>query len=94
MRSACLLLESSQSHDRSWLMFDVSRLSPLVVITREKLREKDAKEEVIVLASRNGKQTSSAVARKASAILRDGRSSARTRSVAASALAQAKPRKK
>lgn len=47
-----------------------------------------------MLAGRNGKQTSSAVARKASAILRDGRSSARTRSVAASALAQAKPHKK
>lgn len=36
------------------------------------------------------KQTSPNVARKASAALRDGRSSARTKSVAASALAQAR----
>ena len=36
------------------------------------------------------KVTSRAVATKASAALRDGRSSARTRSLAASALAQAK----
>lgn len=42
----------------------------------------------------NVKQTSRPVARKASAILRDGRSSQRTKSVAASALAQAKPRGK
>ncbi|MEW6861059.1 hypothetical protein QEV69_02825 [Trueperella pyogenes] len=44
--------------------------------------------------SRNPKQTSRAVARKASDALRDGRSSARTKSVAASALAQARPLKK
>ncbi|WCC79721.1 hypothetical protein O6R08_09560 [Cutibacterium equinum] len=44
--------------------------------------------------ARNSKQTSRAVARKASAALRDGRSSARTKSVAASALAQARPSKK
>lgn len=37
-----------------------------------------------------GKVTSSRVARKASKALSDGRSSARTRSIAASALAQAK----
>jgi hypothetical protein len=37
-----------------------------------------------------GKVTSAKVAKKASAVLRDGRSSSRTRSVAASALAQAK----
>lgn len=38
----------------------------------------------------NGKQTSKSVARKASAILRDGRSSGRSKTVAASALAQTK----
>jgi hypothetical protein len=38
------------------------------------------------------KATSPKVDRKASAALRDGRSSARTRSIAASALAQAKGR--
>lgn len=43
---------------------------------------------------RNRKQTSRAVARKASAVLRDGRSSVRTKSVAASALAQTKPSKR
>lgn len=42
---------------------------------------------------RNNKQTSKAVATKASSILRDGRCSAKTKSVAASALAQAKPKK-
>ncbi|BCB85745.1 hypothetical protein Psuf_030580 [Phytohabitans suffuscus] len=36
-----------------------------------------------------GKVTSAGVARKASTVLRDGRSSARTRSVAGSALSQA-----
>lgn len=41
----------------------------------------------------NSKQTSKAVASKASAILRDGRSSARSKSVAASALAQTKSSK-
>lgn len=43
--------------------------------------------------ARNTKQTSKAVARKASAALRDGRSSGRTKSIAGSALAQAKPTK-
>ena len=43
--------------------------------------------------TRNTKQTSRPVAKKASALLRDGRTSAKTKSVAASALAQAKPRK-
>lgn len=38
----------------------------------------------------NTKQTSKSVASKASAILRDGRCSSRTKSVAASALAQTK----
>lgn len=46
------------------------------------------------MAKRNSKQTSAAVASKASAVLRDGRSSARTKSVAASALAQARPAKR
>lgn len=40
------------------------------------------------------KVTSTKVARKASALLRDGRSSTRTKSVAASALAQAKGKRK
>lgn len=40
--------------------------------------------------SSKSKTTSTKVARKASSALRDGRSSARTRSIAASALAQAK----
>jgi hypothetical protein len=42
----------------------------------------------------SGKATSPKVARKASAALRDGRSSARTQSIAGSALSQAKPRTK
>lgn len=45
------------------------------------------------MGKRNTKQTSRSVATKASALLRDSRTSARTKSVAASALAQAKPRK-
>jgi hypothetical protein len=40
-------------------------------------------------SKRSGKVTSSKVARKASSLLRDGRTSSRTRSVAASALSQA-----
>lgn len=46
------------------------------------------------MATRNTKQTSKAVASKASKILSDGRSSARSKSVAGSALAQTKPGKK
>lgn len=44
----------------------------------------------------NTKQTSKAVASKASSLLRDGRTSTKTKSVAASALAQTKqgPKKK
>lgn len=41
----------------------------------------------------NSKVTSAKVARKASSVLRDGRSSSRTKSIAASALAQAKGKK-
>ncbi|MEV6493609.1 hypothetical protein AB0M20_34065 [Actinoplanes sp. NPDC051633] len=41
------------------------------------------------MAKGKGKVTSSKVARKASAVMRDGRSSARSRSIAASAVAQA-----
>ena len=41
----------------------------------------------------NKKQTSKKVATKASAILRDGRTSKRTKSVAASALSQTKKKK-
>ncbi len=43
---------------------------------------------------KNRKQTSATVTSKASKILTDGRSSERTKSVAASALAQAKPSKR
>lgn len=43
---------------------------------------------------KNRKQTSAKVASKASKILTDGRSSERTKSVAASALAQARPSKR
>lgn len=46
------------------------------------------------MATRNTKQTSKAVASKASKILSDGRSSAQSKSVAGSALAQTKPGKK
>jgi len=42
----------------------------------------------------SSKVTSTKVARKASAALRDGRSSARTKSIAGSALAQAKSKGK
>ncbi|WP_185040718.1 MULTISPECIES: hypothetical protein [unclassified Curtobacterium] len=42
------------------------------------------------MAKSSSRTTSKSVAHKASAALRDGRSSARTRSIAASALAQAK----
>lgn len=45
------------------------------------------------MGTRNTKQTSRPVAKKASALLRDGRTSAKMKSIAASALAQAKPRK-
>lgn len=43
---------------------------------------------------KNSKQTSKSVASKASSILRDGRSSAKSKSVAASALSQTRPGKK
>ncbi|CDE23020.1 putative uncharacterized protein [Amedibacillus dolichus CAG:375] len=42
----------------------------------------------------NTKQTSKAVARKASSILRDGRTSAKSKSVAGSALAQTRSSKR
>lgn len=44
--------------------------------------------------ARNSKQTSKAVASKASKILKDGRYGKDSKSVAGSALAQTKPRKK
>lgn len=44
--------------------------------------------------ARNTKQTSKAVATKASQILRDGRYGSKAKSVAGSALAQTKPSKK
>lgn len=43
------------------------------------------------MTKNNSKQTSKAVASKASSLLKDGRTSAKTKSVAASALAQTKP---
>lgn len=51
-------------------------------------------ERGVMEMAKNSKQTSKAVARKASAALRDGRSSGRTKSIAGSALAQAKPTKR
>lgn len=42
----------------------------------------------------NSKQTSKTVARKASSLLRDGRTSAKTKSVAGSALSQTRPTSK
>ncbi|MDK8486212.1 hypothetical protein QP937_04280 [Corynebacterium pseudodiphtheriticum] len=44
--------------------------------------------------AKNSKQTSRRVAREASDALRDGRSSARTKSLAGSALSQARPSRK
>lgn len=44
--------------------------------------------------AQNSKQTSKSVSKKASAILRDNRYSAKSKSVAGSALVQAKPSKK
>ncbi len=44
------------------------------------------------MAKSNTKQTSRSVASKASSLLRNARTSPKTRSVAASALAQAKPK--
>lgn len=46
------------------------------------------------MAKRNPKQTSPKIAKAASAALRDGRSSVRTKSLAASALSQARSKKK
>lgn len=43
------------------------------------------------MAKSNIKQTSKTVARKASSLLRDGRTSAKTKSVAGSALSQTRP---
>jgi len=45
------------------------------------------------MAKENRKQTSPPVAKKASSLMRDGRTSAKTKSVAASALAQTRPQK-
>lgn len=50
--------------------------------------------EMTQLAKQNSKQTSPNVARKASSVLRDERSSARTKSVATSALAQPHPKRR
>ena len=53
-----------------------------------------ARAKEVKSVGRNRKQTSRAVARKASAVLRDGRYGKDSKSVAASALAQAKPSKR
>lgn len=45
------------------------------------------------MAKRNRKQTSRRVARKASSILRDGRYSKKSKSVAGSALSQTRPKR-
>ena len=50
--------------------------------------------EVTSMAKRNSKQTSRKIARKASRILRDGRYSKNSKSVAGSALSQTKPKRK
>lgn len=49
------------------------------------------RKEVIHMAKTNKKQTSKGVASKASSLLKDGRTSAKTKSVAGSALSQTKP---
>ena len=46
------------------------------------------------MAKANPKQTSRRIATKASALLRDGRTSSKTKSVAGSALSQTKPKPK
>jgi len=46
------------------------------------------------MAKSNNKQTSPSVASKASSLLRDGRTGAKTKSVAGSALTQTKPSSK
>lgn len=65
-----------------------SQLEPAVRGSGKRLEAHEGGKEVIAMAK--GKVTSARVARKASGALRDGRSSARTRSIAGSALAQAK----
>jgi hypothetical protein len=59
--------------------------------TRNNLGEE---KEVKNMAKQNSKQTSRKVARKASSILRDGRYSKKSKSVAGSALSQTKPKRK
>ncbi len=62
-----------------------------VILSKIVLRKKE--KEVIKMA-KNNKQTSKTVASKASKILKDGRYSKDSKSVAGSALAQTKPGKK
>ena len=63
-------------------------------ITEIKFKSKINSESEVISMAKNGKQTSSRVASTASRILRDGRYGKDSKSVAASALAQAKPRGK
>lgn len=70
------------------------RLALMLTNTHQLVVGVVARAKEVKSVGRNRKQTSRAVARKASAVLRDGRSSARTKSVAASALAQTKPSKR
>lgn len=81
-------MESQHLHYRRHPRINAHKhaLSPCVSVTRNR-------EEVAQLAKRNTKQTSRAVARKASEALRDGRSSALTKTLAGSALSQARPSK-
>lgn len=69
------------------------RKPALACLDRRRSARPGAREGVNEMA-KNSKQTSKAVARKASAALRDGRSSGRTKSIAGSALAQTKPTKR
>jgi hypothetical protein len=58
------------------------------------LHEYNIGKVVKYMASKNTKQTSKAVASKASSILRDGKTSAKTKAVAGSALSRTKPKAK
>ena len=76
-------------------VLSVASLYQFVAMRNQNLRCPEnitVNEEVIHMTkSYNGKQTSTSVACKASSLLRDGRSSAKTKSVAGSALSQTRP---
>jgi len=54
-------------------------------------KKTELRKEVTKMNKSNNNQTSKPVATKASSLLRDGRTSAKTKSVAASALSQTRP---